>query len=129
MRRATFILISVFTAANLYAEPKETKSNTKPDAGGVLIEPSEGEIAAGGELTITFPNAMVGTDKIDMSGQPSPFMSQPKIEGEFLWKSQTEGVFTANAVLAGAKHRLTLVRDPKDASGKRVASPGWRAEF
>ena len=129
MRRATFILISVFTAANLYAAPKETKSNTKPDAGGVLIEPSEGEIAAGAELTITFPNAMVGTDKIDMSGQPSPFMSQPKIEGEFLWKSQTEGVFTVKAVLAGAKHRLTLVRDLKDASGKRVAAPGWSAEF
>jgi len=76
MRRAIFILISVLIAAgNLHAAPKETKSNTKPDAGGVLIEPSEGEIAAGAELTITFPNAMVGTDKIDMIGQPSPFVS------------------------------------------------------
>ncbi|PYJ97975.1 MAG: hypothetical protein DME68_07700, partial [Verrucomicrobia bacterium] len=130
MRRAIFILISVLIAAgNLHAAPKETKSNTKPDAGGVLIEPSEGEIAAGAELTITFPNAMVGTDKIDMSGQPSPFVSEPKIEGEFLWKSQTEGVFTVKAVIAGAKHRLTLVRDLKDASGKRVDAPGWSAEF
>ena len=130
MRRAIFILISVLIAAgNLHAAPKETKSNTKPDAGGVLIEPSEGEIAAGAELTITFPNAMVGTDKIDMIGQPSPFVSEPKIEGEFFWKSQTEGVFTVKAVVAGAKHRLTLVRDLKDASGKRVDAPGWRAEF
>ncbi|PYJ54364.1 MAG: hypothetical protein DME83_00015, partial [Verrucomicrobia bacterium] len=85
--------------------------------------------AAGAELTITFPNAMVGTDKIDMSGQPSPFVSEPKIEGGFLWKSQTEGVFTVKAVVAGAKHRLTLVRDLKDASGKRVDAPGWSAEF
>ncbi|PYK03796.1 MAG: hypothetical protein DME66_11330, partial [Verrucomicrobia bacterium] len=129
MRRATFILISVLIAANLYAAPKETKSNTKPDAGGVVIEPSEGEIAAGAELTITFPNAMVGTDKIDMSGQPSPFMSQPKIEGDFLWKSQTEGVFKVKAVVAGATHRLTLVRDLKDASGTRVDAPSWSAEF
>jgi hypothetical protein len=74
MRRATFILISVLIAVNSNATPKETKSNTKPDAGGVMIDPSEGEIAAGAELTITFPNAMVGADKIDMSGQPSPFM-------------------------------------------------------
>src|SRR5438874_9080564 len=129
MRRATFILISVLIAANLYAAPKETKSNTKPDAGGVVIEPSEGEIAAGAELTITFPNAMAGTDKIDMSGQPFPFMSQPKIEGDFLWKSQTEGVFKVKAVVAGATHRLTLVRDLKDASGTRVDAPSWSAEF
>src|SRR5439155_132567 len=46
-------------------------------------------------------------------------------------KSQTEGVFTVKAVVAGAKHRLTLVRDLdlKDASGKRVDAPGWSAEF
>src|SRR5204863_1517283 len=130
MRRAIFILLPVFiAAATLHAAPKDTKSNTKPDAGDVLIEPSEGEIAAGAELTITFPNAMVGTDKIDMSGQPSPFVSEPKIEGDFLWKSQTEGVFTGQAVVAGAKHRMTLVRDLKDGSGKRMEAPGWSAEF
>ncbi len=130
MTRAIFILLSVFIAvANLHAAPKETTSNTKPDADGVLIDPSEGEIAAGAELTITFPNAMVGTDKIDMSGQLCPFASEPKIEGDFLWKSQTEGVFTVKAVVAGAKHRLTLVPDLKDASGKRMNAPGWSAEF
>ena len=85
-----------------------------------MIEPSEGEIAPGAELTITFPDAMVNADKIDMEKQPCPFVSEPKIEGDFLWKSQTEGVFTVKAVVAGAKHRLTLVRDLKDASGKRV---------
>ena len=131
MRRGTLILVCLFAvAANLNSAPKEEKkSNTKPDAGGVVIDPSEGEIASGSELTITFPNAMVNADKIDMSGQPSPFMSQPKIEGDFLWKSQTEGVFTVKAVVAGAKHRLTLVRDLKDASGKRVDAPGWSAEY
>src|SRR5205823_11456845 len=107
MRRATFILISVLIAANLYAAPKETKSNTKPDARRVVIEPSEGEIAPAAELTITFPNAMVGTDKIDLSGQPSPFISQPTIEGDSLWNSQTEGVVTVNAVVAGATQRVT----------------------
>src|SRR5437899_12923536 len=105
MRRAIFILISVLIAAgNLHAAPQETKSNTKPDAGGVLIEPSEGEIAAGAELTITFPNEMVGTDKIDMSEQPSPFVSEPKMEGGFLWQSQTEGVLTVKAMEASGKH-------------------------
>src|SRR5437867_13292452 len=102
MRRAIFILISVLIAAgNLHAAPKETKSNTTPDAGGVMIEPSEGEIAAGAELTITSPNAMVGTDKIDMSGQSSPFVSEPKIEGGSWWKSKTEAVHTVKAMVAG----------------------------
>jgi hypothetical protein len=130
MRRALFILVSVLiTTANLPAAPKEEKSNTKPDAGGVMLDPSEGEIAAGAELTITFPNAMVATEKIDLTGQPCPFVSQPPVEGDFLWKSQTEGVFTVKAVVAGAKHRFALVRDLKDANGKRVDAPGWSAEF
>jgi alpha-2-macroglobulin len=129
MKRALFVLLALLLALNLQGAPKEEKSNTKPDAGGVTLEPSEGEIAIGAEITITFPNAMVGTEKIDISGQPCPFASQPSLEGDFLWKSQTEGVFTVKGVVAGAKHRLTLARDLKDANGKRVDAPGWSAEF
>jgi len=127
------IIVILFSACigltNLHSAPDEEKSNTKPDAGGVVIEPSAGQIAPGTELTITFPNAMVGKDKIDLSEQPSPFASKPKIEGNFLWKSQTEGVFVVKSVVAGAKHRLTLARDLKDVSGKAVVAPGWSAEF
>jgi hypothetical protein len=34
---------------------------------------------------------------IDVGDQPSPFVSEPKLDGTFLWKSQTEGVFTVTA--------------------------------
>ena len=130
MNRAIFILICLFAAAvRLEAAPKEDKARTNPEAGGIVIDPSEGEIAPGQELTITFPNAMVGTDKIDMSEQPCPFVSEPKVEGIFLWKSQTEGIFTVSGVVAGAKHRLVLARDLKDAGGKPIAASGWSAEF
>ncbi len=123
MKRAAIIFVCVCAGlTSLHAK-------TKPEAGGVLIEPSEGDIAAGSEITITFPNAMVNTDKIDMEKQPCPFVSQPKIDGDFLWKSQTEGVFTVKSVVAGATHRVALVRDLKDASGKSVNAPGWNAEF
>ena len=54
----------------------ETEPKTKPDAGGVLIEPSEGEIEPGTTLTFTFPTAMVGADRIDVADQPLPFVSQ-----------------------------------------------------
>ena len=62
------------------------------DDAGIIIRPSEGEISPGDEIVITFPTAMVGTDKIDAGDQPCPFFSKPNIEGTFLWKSQTEGV-------------------------------------
>jgi len=140
MKQAIVILFSAcFGLMNLHSAPSEERSNAKfvtanpsgggPDAGGVVIEPSEGQIAPGGEVTISFPSAMVAADKIDLSDQPCPFVSKPKMEGSFLWKSQTEGVFVVKGVVAGAKHRLTLARDLKDVSGKPVVAPGWSAEF
>src|SRR5438309_1337669 len=95
MKRIVVILACALVGTGaIDSAPKETKSNIKPDAGGVVIAPGEGEISPGDELTLTFPNAMVSADKIDMGAQPCPFVSQPKIEGTFLWKSETEGVFT-----------------------------------
>src|SRR4030095_9365790 len=130
MRQAIVILFFACVGlTNLHSAPREERSNAKPDAGGVVIEPSEGQIAPGAELTISLPSAMVSADKIDLSDQSPPFVSKPKMEGSFLWKSQTEGVFVVKSVVAGAKHRLTLVRDLKDVSGKAVVAPGWSAEF
>jgi uncharacterized protein YfaS (alpha-2-macroglobulin family) len=126
MKRAVFILIGVLmNAVAVESAPKERNA----DVGGVVINPSEGEIAPGDEITITFPTAMVNTDKIDVEKQPCPFVSQPPIEGDFLWKSQTEGVLTIKGVVAGVTHRLTLARDLKDAAGKRVNAPGWQIEL
>src|SRR5262245_43911165 len=107
----------------------EETSNAKPDAGGVVIEPSSGKIAAGDTITITFPVSMVAPDLIDVGGQPSPFVSKPKLDGTFLWKSQTEGVFTVSGVVAEARHRLTLAPGLKDATGKPFMVKDWSAEF
>jgi hypothetical protein len=110
-------------------EQEEDASNAKPDAGGVVIEPSSGKIAEGDTITITFPLSMVATDLIDVGDQPSPFVSQPKLDGTFLWKSQTEGVFTVSGVVAEARHRLTLAPGLKDATGKPFVVKDWNAEF
>jgi alpha-2-macroglobulin len=105
------------------------KKELKPDSGGIILQPGEGEIAAGEELTITFPTAMVSADKIDLAGQPSPLLTEPKLEGDFLWKSQTEGVLTVKSVVAGASHRFTLAPGLRDLAGKRIAPADWGAEF
>jgi alpha-2-macroglobulin len=132
-----FILIpacglAIAMASTIFAQhedQEEPASNTKPDAGGVVIEPSSGKIAEGDTITITFPVSIVAADLIDVGEQPSPFVSDPKLEGTFLWKSQTEGVFTVSAVVAGARHRLTLARGLKDATGKPFVVKDWSAEF
>ncbi|HMF46275.1 MAG TPA: alpha-2-macroglobulin family protein [Candidatus Udaeobacter sp.] len=110
-------------------EEEEVASNAKPDAGGVVIEPSHGKIAEGDTITITFPVSMVAPSLIDVGDQPSPFVSEPKLDGTFLWKSQTEGVFTVSGVVAGARHRLKLGSGLKDATGKPFVVKDWSAEF
>jgi len=110
-------------------EQEEEASNAKPDAGGVVIEPSSGMISEGITITITFPVSMVAADLIDVGDQPTPFVSDPKLDGTFLWKSQTEGIFTISGVVAAARHRLTLAPDLKDATGKPFVVKDWSAEF
>src|SRR5689334_3300473 len=79
------------------------------EEGEVQIEPSEGEIQPGATIRFTFPTAMVAADRLDVANQPLPFQSEPKLQGEFLWKSSTEGAFTIREVVAGASYHLTLV--------------------
>src|SRR5437667_4780212 len=110
-------------------DQEEESSNAKPDAGGIVIEPSGGKIAEGDEITITFPVTIVAPDLIDVGNQPPPFVSEPKLDGTFLWKSQTEGVFTVSGVVAGALPRLTLAPGLKDAAGKPFVVKDWSAEF
>src|SRR6058998_1481677 len=110
-------------------DQEEESSNAKPDAGGIVIEPSGGKIAEGDEIAITFPVTIVAPDLIDVGNQPPPFVSEPKLDGTFLWKSQTEGVFTVSGVVAGAHHRLNLVPGLKDVAGKPFTVKDWSAEF
>src|SRR6266568_2303965 len=123
------LAIAMAGASFAQDEEQEEASNAKPDAGGVVIEPSSGKIAEGDTITITFPVSMVAADLIDVGDQPSPFVSEPKLDGTFLWKSQTEGAFTVSGVVAGAHHRLTLASGLKDAKGKTFVVKGWSAEF
>jgi uncharacterized protein YfaS (alpha-2-macroglobulin family) len=126
---ATCALAIVIAGAILAQDEEEEASNAKPDAGGIVIEPSSGKIAEGDTLTITFPISMVTPDLIDVGDQPIPFVSEPKLGGTFLWKSQTEGVFTITSVVAGARHRLTLAPALKDANDRPFVVKDWSAEF
>src|SRR4029453_9775129 len=125
---STFVICLSVTALAQDDEEQEA-SNAKPDAGGIVIDPSSGKISEGITITITFPVSMVAADLIDVGSQPIPFVSEPKLDGTFLWKSQTEGVFTVSGVVAEARHRLTLAPGLKDAIGKPFVVKDWSAEF
>lgn len=133
MKRAFLFALACFAACSfslaVEEEEEQEKSNANPDAGGIMLEPPSGKIAEGDEITITFPRSMVPDSVIDVAGQPVPFVSKPKLEGTFLWKSETEGVFTVTGVVADAHHRLTLAPGLKDATGKPFVVKDWSAEF
>src|SRR5207244_13626010 len=64
-------------------DQEEGTSNAKPDAGGVVIDPSSGKIAEGDQITITFPLAMVAPDLIAAGNQPSPVARERRLAGPF----------------------------------------------
>ncbi|MBV9642584.1 MAG: hypothetical protein JO334_03340, partial [Verrucomicrobia bacterium] len=125
MKCALFILFSFIPWIVGSAEAK----NPGSDPDGVLVEPSSGEIEVGTVLTFTFPTAMIAAANIDVPNQPVPFASEPAMEGEFLWKSQTEGKFTVKRVKAGATYHLTLAPALNDLTNQPVQPRDWTAEF
>src|SRR6202047_5118546 len=123
-----FALLVLFWVLPWIAHCAET-ATAGTGAGGVLIEPRSGEIDVGTVLTLTFPTSMIGPANIDVPNQPLPFNSQPAMEGEFLWKSQTEGTFTIKRVKAGATVRLSLAPGLNDLENQPVQPKDWNAEF
>src|SRR5690348_2129696 len=116
MKLALIILLCILPCISRSVDTE----NMDLDAGGVLVEPSSGELEPGTVLTFTFPTAMIETASIDVPNQLSPLATQPELEGEFLWKSQTEGVFTVRRVKAGATYHLRLLPGLRDLAGQPV---------
>ena len=125
MKCALIILFWFLPWIGRSAETEKASS----DFGGVHVEPSSGEIEVGTVLTFTFPAAMIGTANIDVPNQPLPFASRPALEGEFLWKSQTEGEFTVKRVQPGATYHLGLALGLNDLANQPVQAADWSAEF
>ena len=125
MKRALFIL---FCFLPWIARSAETE-NPSSDAGSVHVEPSSGGIEPGTVLTFTFPTSMIESANIDVPNQPWPFISQPEVEGEFLWKSPTEGEFRVKRVKAGAAYHFGLAPGLTDLAHQPVPAKDWSAEY
>jgi uncharacterized protein YfaS (alpha-2-macroglobulin family) len=125
MKCALLILFCFLTWIACSAETE----NPSPDAGGVHVEPGSGGIEPGTVLTFTFPTSMVESANIDVPNRPWPFISQPEVEGEFLWKSPTEGEFRVKRVKAGATYHFGLAPGLTDLAHQPVPARNWSAEY
>jgi alpha-2-macroglobulin len=123
-----YLLVILLWSLAWIARTAETE-NQSPENGSVLVSPSSGDIEAGTVLTFTFPTSMIPPANIDAPKLPLPFTSRPELEGEFLWKSQTEGAFTVKRLKAGASYHLGLTPALKDLANQPVQPQDWSAEF
>jgi uncharacterized protein YfaS (alpha-2-macroglobulin family) len=90
----------------------------------VLLEPKSGAISTEQIFTVHFPDAMIGVEAIDQTGQEAPLSFKPAIEGEFFWKSQTEGRFRITGpVIPGTDYTVFVRGGLKALDGK--AAPAF----
>ncbi len=103
----------------LLAAPLRAQEGDAPET--VSLDPSSGEINVDDTVTVTFPAPMVTADKIDAGGQPAPVTFLPAVQGEWTWKSATDGRFVVKAGLAPArKYRVVISPGLRDLAGKPV---------
>jgi len=128
MKRALFFLLCALALAHGL---RAADDNSSPDTSGSGsgITPAGGDISQGTVLTLSFPTPMVAPDAIDKGGEPWPVTSTPKVDGTFLWKSQTEGQLEISTVVAGATHHFTLAPGLKDLAGKPLSGDQWTVDF
>ena len=126
MKRLTFaVILSLVSCLRAGADWASNINAAK----AFSISPNSGQIASGEVLTFDSPVPMIPASLIDAGGQPWPFAVTPRLTGTFLWKSQTEGQFTVDSVVAGATHHFTLAPGLKDVNGHPIKEKGWSADF
>ena len=125
MKRVLLILLCVAAFVPGLGAAAQNSSSPGTSGSGTGINPAGGEISADTILTISFPVPMVAADRIDAGGQPWPVTSTPKVDGTFLWKSQTEGQLTISSVVAGATHHFSLTPGLKDLDGHSITGDAW----
>ncbi len=92
----------------------------------VVLDPAEGKIAQDTVFSVNFPGPMVAAGAINAGNLPSPVVIQPKLDGNFLWKSVADGEFTVTGPVIPATHyRVSTAPGLKDAQGRLVPPQKW----
>jgi uncharacterized protein YfaS (alpha-2-macroglobulin family) len=99
---------------------EETASTRGPKGEAVLVGDPEEVLRPDTPLTVSFPDAMVPASEIDVEAKKSPIAFIPDLKGRYIWKSQTEGEFTPDAVPPGTQFKVMLAPGLTDLAGERV---------
>ncbi len=94
----------------------------------IVLRPDSGSITMHKSFTIVFPEAMIPAGHIDRGAQESPLVFSPTVQGDFTWKSQTEGRFYVTGPLRpGSTYFAGLRKGLKTLEGK--PTPTLTAKF
>jgi len=74
-------------------------------------------------VSVSFPTAMVPSSQIDVIAASSPVSFKPALEGKFMWKSQTDGEFSPEAVPPGTRFEIRLAENLRDLNGNPLEGP------
>ena len=108
-----------------------------PDALGIKVEGGEdsddendNSLTATTEFTIQFPDAMVSPDRIDATDSPSPFTMWPDLNAQWIWRTQSQGVWTVHdPLIPGQDYRLRLRDGLKNLAGAALTVADWGYEL
>lgn len=101
-----------------------------PTGGGLSLEGAEETVQPFTTVTVTFPAAMVASDRIDEPGVESPVVVWPPLDTEFVWSTPTQGYLTFKGpVIPAQTYRLRLREGLQDAGGVALPADVWGAEM
>jgi uncharacterized protein YfaS (alpha-2-macroglobulin family) len=114
-------LISNILATAVVALTAAFAAQAQDNDTSVHFTPKEGSIKQYQTFKIVFSDAMVAADVVGKEDQASVLEFEPKLKGEFRWKSQTEGEFrVAEQVIPGTDYRAFLRKNTKTLDGRKL---------
>lgn len=112
-----------FAAGDSAKKSKASAPAEKQPEVQIIWDGGGNEVSIGSVFHASFPQAMVPVADIGMENKPCPILIQPELPGKWIWKSQTEGIFTVGTpIRPGQKYKLLLIPKLKNLEGAPVES-------
>ncbi|MDB2346755.1 MG2 domain-containing protein [Verrucomicrobiales bacterium] len=117
----TFLCCWFVTILGLHAQ-RATSTDLARRSTEVVLTPPSSDLAQGSRFVISFPEAMIPLDQVDIADATSPLMFTPPIPGAFSWQSTTTGTYRVTGpVKPGQVYEVDLTADLE------VSRTSWRA--
>ena len=90
---------------------RTTSADLEQRSKEIVIAPASGKITQSDRIVVSFPNATIPLDEVDIETANSPITFMPALAGTFSWQSTTTGTFTvAGPVKPGQTYTVGLTK-------------------